>query len=281
MASGVENYAKATGIESVAAAVVFVVFYAVLLPYYLWRSFRNPTYVLIVLSLFCAIRITAFSIRAALAGSESAGENLGLVIGEFVVYSVGFFGLLYSAYTLVLDRETIHGLPSRGLIARITSNRVLIRLALIAAIAVGIVGSTYIGSSKQSELDLSVTLRKVSVIIFLAVTALLAIHTVGLVRQELAAQRRGSFRGTAFGETHGMYILCFIVILLLIREIYVTITTFNNIGHQTEATWYPLSALPELITVMVFAVPGLVPEKKDLVARSLAREKDTESTELA
>jgi len=51
-----------------------------------------------------SVRVTAFVLRAVLAGSESAGENLGLVIGELVVYSVGFFGLLYSAYTLVLDR---------------------------------------------------------------------------------------------------------------------------------------------------------------------------------
>lgn len=42
--------------------------------------------------------------RAVLAGSDSAGTNLGLVIGESIVYSVGFFGLLFSAYILVLDR---------------------------------------------------------------------------------------------------------------------------------------------------------------------------------
>ena len=50
------------------------------------------------------VRVTAFVMRAVLAGSDSAGEDLNLVIGELVVYSVGFFGLLYSAYTLVLDR---------------------------------------------------------------------------------------------------------------------------------------------------------------------------------
>jgi hypothetical protein len=50
------------------------------------------------------VRVTAFVMRATLAGSDGAGERLGLCIGEQVVYSVGFFGLLYSAYTLVLDR---------------------------------------------------------------------------------------------------------------------------------------------------------------------------------
>jgi len=50
-----------------------------------------------------AVRIAAFSIRAALAGIESAGQNLNLVIADEVLIGVGYFGLLYSAYTLVLD----------------------------------------------------------------------------------------------------------------------------------------------------------------------------------
>ena len=48
------NYAHQTGINSLAAAIVFAVFYAILLPYYIWRATRNPTYVLILLSVFCA-----------------------------------------------------------------------------------------------------------------------------------------------------------------------------------------------------------------------------------
>ena len=51
------NYAKASGIDSVAAAAIFAVLYAFLLPYYIWRAFKNPTYVLIILSLFCASKL--------------------------------------------------------------------------------------------------------------------------------------------------------------------------------------------------------------------------------
>lgn len=121
--NGQINYAHATGIHSVAAASIFAVLYAFLLPFYILKAFRNPLYVLIILSLFCAsklvgrlvleiretdrsylVRVTAFVIRAVLAGSEAAGEDIGLLIGETIVYSVGFFGLLYSAYNLVLDR---------------------------------------------------------------------------------------------------------------------------------------------------------------------------------
>jgi len=276
------NYARSTGIHSVAGAAIFAALYAIILPYFTFRAIRNPTYVLIILTLFCAIRVTAFVMRAVLAGSDSAGSDLGLVIGETIVYSVGFFGLLYSVYNLVLDRELLSGNEMRNNpISRITSNRHLIRIALMAAVVVGIIGSTYISSTKPSDLSLSKTLRRVSVIIFLVVTALLALHTLFLVRQENAALRRGSLQRTSFGATYGMYILCLIVIFLLIREIYLTISTLNNVSHQDEAVWYPLAALPELLAVFLFAVPGLVPDKRDLVTYAHGPQKDPESTELA
>lgn len=50
------------------------------------------------------VRVVAFTLRADLAASSSAGENLGLVVAEQIIYNTGFFGLLYSAYALVLDR---------------------------------------------------------------------------------------------------------------------------------------------------------------------------------
>jgi len=78
-----------------------------------------------------------------------------------------------------------------------------------------------------------------------------------------------------------MYILCLIVGFLLIREIYLT-ATISNISHQNEAAWYPLAALPELLAVFLFAVPDLVPQKRDLVARAQnGRGKDPEATGLS
>lgn len=53
---------------------------------------------------FLLVRVTAFIMRAILAGSNTAGQNLGLLIGDQILFSVGLFGLLYSAYSLVLDR---------------------------------------------------------------------------------------------------------------------------------------------------------------------------------
>ncbi len=43
-------------------------------------------------------------IRAIVIGSDSAGKNLGLLIADEVLFGIGFFGLLYAAYTLVLDK---------------------------------------------------------------------------------------------------------------------------------------------------------------------------------
>ena len=51
-----------------------------------------------------SVRVVSFAMRALLAKSESAGENSDLVLSQQIIYGVGFFGVLYSAYTMVLDR---------------------------------------------------------------------------------------------------------------------------------------------------------------------------------
>ncbi|KAG6808255.1 hypothetical protein H0H92_004728, partial [Tricholoma furcatifolium] len=51
------------------------------------------------------VRMTSFILRAILAGP--AGNNVGLLIGDLVLFNIGFFSLLYSAYNLVLDRYII------------------------------------------------------------------------------------------------------------------------------------------------------------------------------
>jgi hypothetical protein len=65
---------------------------------------------------------------------------------------------------------------------------------------------------------------------------------------------------------------------LLIREIYLTITV-GKIVH--EAAWYPLAALTELIAVFLFAVPGLVPDKREMKEAQGQLDKDTDATPMA
>ena len=36
-------------------------------------------------------------------GIESEGENLNLLIGDQILFAIGYAGVLYSGYTLVLD----------------------------------------------------------------------------------------------------------------------------------------------------------------------------------
>jgi hypothetical protein len=58
------------------------------------------------------------------------------------------------------------------------------------------------------------------------------------------------------------------MICLLIREAFATATINNPVQAGKEGLWYPLSALMELLAVVLFTVPGLVPSKAELVERT-------------
>ena len=60
------------------------------------------------------------------------------------------------------------------------------------------------------------------------------------------------------------FILLLIAVLLLMREAFL-VATFDNLTKQlNEAFWYPLVALPELLAVILYSTPGLVPTKAEL-----------------
>ncbi|KIJ14093.1 hypothetical protein PAXINDRAFT_13013 [Paxillus involutus ATCC 200175] len=230
------NYAKAYGIESVAGAVIFAILYVPLILFYIRQSFARPTYVYIVLAFFCA-----------------------------VVYNVGFFGLLYSAYTLVLDRGLLSDAPlPDGPISRITRRRPLFRMALAAAVAVGITGAIESATgSTQNTVNLGNTLRQVAIYIFLVLCVLVAFQTILLVRAEASYGTHKVSNG-AFGATHGIHILCLISLLLLGREAFF-VATANDLAKQNDENWwYPLAALTELVAVVMFSAPGLVPSRDEL-----------------
>ncbi|KAL4073620.1 hypothetical protein V8B97DRAFT_1934953 [Scleroderma yunnanense] len=259
------NYAKAYGIESVAGAVIFAVLYVPLLVLYIKQAFIRPTYVFVVLSLFCAVRIAAFVLRALLASVEKDGQNLNLFITYEILYNVGFFGLLYSAYTLVIDRGLLSDAPlPNDPISRITRRRPLFRIVLSAAVAVGITGviESSIGTT-QHTVDLGNTLRKVAVYMFLILSVLVAFQTVVLVRVAATHGTHKVSDGT-FGARYGIYILCLISLLLLTREAFFAATINNTVKQNDENWWYPLAALPELVSVVLFSVPGLVPSRAEL-----------------
>ncbi|KAK0229301.1 hypothetical protein EDD85DRAFT_923241 [Armillaria nabsnona] len=250
------NYADAYGYNSIAAAIVFTIAYVPLCGFFVLQSFKYPTYVHAMLSIFCAIRSVAFIIRAILMGSDSAGKSLGLLVADEILFGIGFFGLLYAAYTLVPDKELLSDLPPpTGILSRLSCSR--------AENALGIAGITTELNDPTSSTGIA--LRKASVILALVLTVLQAYRTVVLVRREIDDCLLGYHRehAKAFGEKHGSLILCAISILLIVREAFLTATN-NTEAALNEHSWYPLVALPEILAVTFYCAPGLIPRRSEL-----------------
>jgi hypothetical protein len=121
-------------------------------------------------------------------------------------------------------------------------------------------------------------------------TALLAIRTLLLAKEQLTdtcksinnpqayfsrSKKKPPISSTAsdykekrsFGDANGAYILCVIVTLLLVREIFY-VATIGKKEQLDEKLFYPLSASTEFLAVVFFAIPGLVPPKADLPTHS-------------
>ncbi|KAJ3873839.1 hypothetical protein F5051DRAFT_336955 [Lentinula edodes] len=251
------NYAKLFGFESVAAAGIFAALYAPLTVWFFLLLSRHRSYVVFTLFIFCQIRFVAFIIRAILAGSGTAAENLDLFIAGEVLFSVGFFGLLYGAYGLVMDRLAFCSIvPFDNILNRLMRSRIFFHLGLSTGVALGIVG--IVETSNNTSSTIGSVLRKVSVIIFVVLTVLQAYQTVTLV----IAERRGELDSTSFGARHGALIFMLIAILLLLREIFIVATIGSTAQQNNEHLWYPLVALPELLCIILYAVPGLIPPKR-------------------
>lgn len=262
------NYAKGSGIESFPAAVVFAVLYAFLLVFFLFRSFTRPTFVFFVVAFFCLLRFTGFIIRALLAQVPADGENINLFIAYEVIYNTGFFGIIYSTYTLILDRVAFAKNPPRGPIYFILKRRFLFRLALTAAVSTGITGSvqTLLGT-QQSTISTGETLRKVAIYIFLVCAILVFLQAFILARVEFS---EGGYRSATHspGGKYGIYLLIAVSLLLVAREAFFAATISNLTAQGNEHLWYPFAALTELLAVGIFTVPGLVPARSEIPQES-------------
>jgi hypothetical protein len=80
---------------------------------------------------------------------------------------------------------------------------------------------------------------------------------------------------------YGNYILLVICLLLLVREIFVTATVTNSARQDTEHFWYPLLAVPEILVVLLYTTPGLVPRRDELPAYSPAYTTPSQQAEQA
>jgi len=260
------NYAKAIGIESFPLAVIFCAIYVPLFLVFMTRWCRNMTYVLGAAALFSIIRVTAFGMRAALTKSESLSENKNFVIAQSIIYSIGYFGVLSSAVNLVIDREEAAGINNRDPLRILTANRHLMRMTLTGAVVVGIIGAvdTQDSSNSADKIKTGNLLRKISVIIFLVIACLLVVHTLFAIAAEKRAAHYEKSYGSSLGQIHGMKILLFTGLFLAVREAFYAVTLNNLPRQQEEKLFYPFAAGTELIAVLTFMIPGIVPPKHEL-----------------
>ncbi|KAF8166171.1 hypothetical protein BJ912DRAFT_913804 [Pholiota molesta] len=260
------NLAKAFGFHSEAAAIAFAVIYVPLFGWFTRQCFARPTYVYFIINLFCQIRLAAFVLRAILIRVDSVGEKLAPLIADEVLFGVGFFSLLYSAYTLVLDIEIKQNRPpSPNFLVRVTKNRHVFRVVLMLAVVLGVMAST--GTSKNGTVSgTAQTERKVSTILFLVLTILQASQTLFLVQMDIADphERRPN---ESFGSRNAMTILLAVSLLLIVREGFSTATMTNALKQNNEHFWYPLMAVPEVLVVLLLSLPGLVPRKEEMQQR--------------
>ncbi|KAM6501019.1 hypothetical protein JOM56_004033 [Amanita muscaria] len=261
------DYAAYGGINSLAASIVFAILYVPLAAWYIRTLFHHLRRYVIVLTVFCHIRIASFIIRAVLAGNSSAAQNMSIYIADQVLLSIGYVALLFSAYTLTMDRTDIinqdyFGGRSRqldhplGVILNLVQNGHLFRIVMLVAVVLSIVGTSSTNSQTSS------TLRIVSVVIFLVLTVLQILNTLMLVKLEYAELGIRYPPHAPFGAKNGSIVLLVISLLLLTREVFTAATLGNTAVYQNEHFWYPLVALPELIAVALYLVPGLFPEAR-------------------
>ncbi|KAJ4475458.1 hypothetical protein J3R30DRAFT_3294254 [Lentinula aciculospora] len=259
------NYAKAFGWDSVAAAAVFAALYSPLAMYFIYKIIQERRRVLFRMTLFCIIRITAFILRAVSVGAPSVGQNKNIFIATEVLFSVGFFGLLYATYSLVMDRldlceEESMPIPIIGNLLRLTRNRHLFRMALIVPMALGIAGINIATENPNSTTGSS--LRKASAIIFLILTVLQGLQTLVLIKAEHEGKDSLKYTSTSFGVKHASLIFGIISLLLLVREVFTVATIDQTLKANNEHFWYPLVALPEILCVICYTIPTLIPPKE-------------------
>ncbi|RDB19224.1 hypothetical protein Hypma_013557 [Hypsizygus marmoreus] len=258
--SDVTDYAAYFGIESTLAAAVFAVLYLLLFAWFVQQSFNRPNDVFFTITFFYTIRMISFIIRAVIAGSHSAGHNLGLVITDQVLFNIGYFGLLYSAHALVLDRELVSQVPlPNNIVSRIVRFRTWYKAVLLEGVFLNFLGLWKITRFNPNDMPLVGN----STVISLVLVVLVAFHTVVLARTEF---HRGAYHHgkESLVAKYGTYILVVISMLLIIREVFATATMWNLAKHNKEHFWYPLIALPEIFAVILYMTPDLVPLRSEV-----------------
>ena len=83
------------------------------------------------------------------------------------------------------------------------------------------------------------------------------------------------------GIRYGNLIFVIISFLLIIREVFSVATVKNAAKQDNEHFWYSLISLPEILIVIFYITPGLVPRRDEVQQHSAAQQTTSENEKLA
>lgn len=276
----VTNYAQEFGITNKWAPILFAVLYFFTFCWYTFQFVRRRSSIYGALALFSIFRLIAFSLRAALANKTHDQTNRGIAIAYEIFYNLGFFSILLSAYNLMHNRRRVVN-TERGLhrIANIFHRGGVFHFLLFLAVLLGLVG--IILSLRGPNFQAGRSLNQTSIYIFLAATVIMALLAIIVIHLE-----RGFRTGTGTNTTTGAgtaggvdstgtgmisrplqwAIMALLATLLLLRTLFFAVSAHRRKNGQegaqsNEHLWFPLAALTELLVVLAFLVPGLVPHR--------------------
>lgn len=160
------------------------------------------------------------------------------------------------------------------------------------AVVLGIVAGTETSASSASQAQ---ALRIASLVLFLFLTIIQALQTGILATSSISGMQKKKINYSSplrngltndispghsqyytrskdsLGIQYGNYILVITSILLIIREVFSVATVTNTAQLYNEHLWYPLIALPEILVVILYVTPGLVPRRDELQHHTAAQ----------
>ncbi|KAK3847859.1 MAG: hypothetical protein J3R72DRAFT_430957 [Linnemannia gamsii] len=250
-------------------SVITAILYGILFLQFIYRFARSIWWIYFFCALLCAIRIAAFGLRAYVdAGSLIFGSQkwYAYYITEVTLLNVGaIFVILILArlYHSILPKIRHHtgGLP-RGKFERTLVDHT--RLFLLPIIGLIIAGGVLSSMTDPDQVALSLTLRKIAVILLL-VFGLVFLYSSWIYRQKFPSYRRA-------------FTICLIVTILFnISLVYKVVFTFDIKVQETVWAFYVFSPLLEIVALGVLAVDlqtVFLGHKKDKIPKKDAKEVD-------
>ncbi|KAJ7932977.1 hypothetical protein B0H13DRAFT_2262968 [Mycena leptocephala] len=203
-------------------------------------------------------------------------------IAYMVLYNVGFFSILLSANRLLHDRQRLAKIDrarekGRSFLPKMMGGfrkGRIVELLLLASVVIGAVGGAYALDANVSRTTVGNKLNEAGTYILLVVTVLIALLTFAVVRIERSRHTRNkhSSRNSHAPPPHPPphhrpppppH-------PLLHRHVHQRASgqptpassassSIRQSAQGNEHLWYPLAALAELLVVLLFLAPGLVP----------------------